>query len=224
MFLSPAQFPTMAQGDCDENRQPNRLQAECPVRVRHAQSLPEPRNGYVVPEGQILRSTRFSASEIRDAPVCRERRRLRPTGCGDVRVFANGVVSDQDSLRVWRISGVVTTATWSQITLKKTEPQINSAKAHGDVLHEQYELLRQQALSPSQPGHGQGMIVLLSRGMCAWIHTRMAQPTQSCLATVRPSSLASVAKACDRAWLLTLTALVLGRTQIHADSLGVCHD
>ena len=111
-------------------------------------------------------------------------------------------------------------------TLKKTNGQIDCSELQREFLIAQYELLRQQALDPSQPGRGQGMIVLMTRGLSAWIHALSAQlPALSDSPTTHHTicATASPVNPSDREWLLTLTALVVGRSGQPVANLEVQH-
>jgi hypothetical protein len=75
----------------------------------------------------------------------------------------------------------------------------------------QYECLRDSALNPVCPGEGWGLVTLLRSGLAAWLQALMAQSQRGEPAPAQRPQTGPVATA-EREWVLSLTALVLGRT------------
>jgi hypothetical protein len=79
-------------------------------------------------------------------------------------------------------------------------------------LQEQYELLREHALSPDGPCRGWGLVALLRGGMSAWIQALLTLPQPHTLraAITSPPSMMPLTPG-EGDWVLALAALVLGR-------------
>ena len=76
---------------------------------------------------------------------------------------------------------------------------------------QQYERLRDSALNPVGLSEGWGLVTLLRSGLAAWLQALRAQSQMDEPAPAQPSQTRPVS-ADEREWVLSLTVLVLGRS------------
>ena len=75
---------------------------------------------------------------------------------------------------------------------------------------QQYELLRDQALTPTGLSTGWGLVILLRSGMATWLQALLTESQRTEPAPSKPIEPRRVAALDERDWVLALTAVVRG--------------
>ena len=189
-------------GGCDET-EGGQLQASSLTGIWDTQSAAGTGASKGLSDGRFLRCKRSGASEIRNVAQRGYRWGQREQKRGDVWVFTSRVVSGQDQLRSTWIGGITATAARPKKTVA-----VHSPVELIQVLHEQYELLRTEALDSSRSACGQGLMTLLSRGMAGWIESLQAQYERT--STTSSPAICVANGGIDRDWVQALAALVMG--------------